>query len=246
MTCSRTFVSSDTFKKGIVPFQLILESKEENSTQPTDPQRIDYCAVSPALDEAADAVIKSCEMLSELNPTPNTTAYLGDNELGLQAPLHGPWKLFFTTAADASFSKNSTRGDARAKNIVDARKGRITNVIDFLPKEDGKELLLKQLNVVIKAKATSEKRVELNFRYAKAVFTRFLFPPSSGISTSPFITRCVVLFYRIFRRGQAKSPPKAFFDVLYLDNDLRIHKTGENNLFVQARPHWREAQDLLE
>jgi hypothetical protein len=33
--------------------------------------------------------------------------------------------------ADASFSSNSTRGDARASNEVDAVAGRITNVITF-------------------------------------------------------------------------------------------------------------------
>ena len=30
-------------------------------------------------------------------------------------------------------------------------------------------------------------------------------------------------------------------DVLYLDDDLRIHKTGEGNLFVQRRPLWSKA-----
>ena len=234
---------------GAVSVDFGVKGGELNETSRA-PQKVDFYAVSPAVGKAADVVMASCDMLSGMNPTPNATAFLGDKENGLQAPLHGPWKLLFTTAADASFSKNSTRGDARAQNIVDAPRGKIMNVIDFLPKEDGKEPALKQLNVVIKAKAVSEKRVELNFRYAKAVLTRFLFFPIKWSLYIPvpatFITRCIVLFYRIFRRGKAKVPPKAYFDVLYLDNDLRIHKTGEDNIFVQARPTWEKAKDLIE
>eukprot|EP00541_Cyclophora_tenuis_P018902 CAMPEP_0116560062 /NCGR_PEP_ID=MMETSP0397-20121206/10760_1 /TAXON_ID=216820 /ORGANISM="Cyclophora tenuis, Strain ECT3854" /LENGTH=169 /DNA_ID=CAMNT_0004085935 /DNA_START=141 /DNA_END=650 /DNA_ORIENTATION=- len=167
------------------------------------------------------------------------------------APLNGPWKLLFSTAADASFSKNSTRGDAKAQNIVDGVKGRITNVIDFVTKEDGSDPVLKQLQVVIKATAVSPTRVELNFKYAKALLTRFFFLPIRWTLYIPvpaaFITRCIVFLSNILRfgRGTAKKVPKAFFDVLYLDNDLRIHKTGEDNLFVQARESWDEAKPLL-
>jgi hypothetical protein len=213
------------------------------------PQKVDYYAVSTDVGKAADTVMATCDQITAYNPTSNATAYLGDKDNGLMAPLHGPWKLLFTTAADASFSKNSTRGDARAQNVVDAPKGRITNIIDFLPKEDGKDPVLKQLKVVIGAKASSANRVELNFRYAKAVLTRFFFLPVTWSLYIPvpatFITRCIVLFYRIFRRGQAKRPPQAYFDVVYLDDDLRIHKTGEDNLFVQARPTWEEAKELM-
>ena len=124
-------------------------------------------------------------------------------------------------------------------------------MIPFLPKANSQEPVLKQLNVVIGAKAVSERRVQLNFRYAKAVLTKFLFFPIRWSLYIPvpatFITRCIVLFYRIFRRGKAKPPPpKAYFDVLYLDDTLRIHKTGEDNLFVQARPTWNDAQDLIQ
>ena len=30
-----------------------------------------------------------------------------------------------------------------------------------------------------------------------------------------------------------KTPPKPFFEILYLDDDLRVHKTGQGNVFVQ-------------
>ena len=48
-----------------------------------------------------------------------------------------------------SSSKNSTRGEAKVKNVVDCAKGRITNVVDFAMNKDGTEPTLKQLNVVL-------------------------------------------------------------------------------------------------
>ena len=170
--------------------------------------------------------------------------------------MGGTWKLLFTTAADATFSKNSTRGYATAQNVVDASRGRITNVVDFAPiyGEDGKivgEPALKQLNVVIAATAVGKSRVELRFRYAKAVLTKFfgwkrrwnLYIPVPA----PFITRIIVLVSRIVRfgRGTKKVVPNAYFDVLYLDDQLRIHRTGEDNLFVQAKDTWAEARPFL-
>lgn len=217
------------------------------------PQKVDYYSISTDAGKAADDVIRAAELLSrKYNLTVNEpTLYLGDKVQGMLAPLHGEWKLLFTTAADATFSKNSTRGYATVKNVVDATRGRITNVIDFTNNEE-KPPLLKQLNVIISATATSKNRVELRFRYAKAVLTRFfcfkyqwnLYIPVP----SPFITRIIVLLSRLikFGKGTKKSvPPRAYFDIVYLDDQLRIHRTGEDNLFVQAKDTWLEAKPLL-
>lgn len=214
------------------------------------PQKLDFYTISPSVGNAADEVLHACEELVAQNPTPNPTKFLGDRLKGNESPLDGPWKLLFTTAADATFSKNSTRGDAKVQNIVDAKKGRITNVIDFLPPpRSDRPKLLQQLNVVIKAKALNEKRVELQFKYAKAVFSRFFGLPIKWNLWVPvpatFITRLIVFFNRFFRRKMVQMPPKAYFDVLYLDEDLRIHKTGEDNIFVQARDSWSSARFLF-
>jgi hypothetical protein len=219
------------------------------------PSKVDYYSISPAVGRAADDVIDVCYQLADVSPTEEPTLYLGDKKKGYMAPLNGPWKLLFTTAADATFSKNSKRGSARVQNIVDAARGTITNVIDFDKKDDGTEPALKQLNVVIGAKASNKDRVELQFRYAKAILTRFFFVPLFGRTLTlyipvpaAFITRCIVFFSRLFRLGRkgAKKVPKAYFDVIYLDSDLRIHKTGEDNLYIQARESWKEALPLLE
>ena len=216
------------------------------------PQKVSYYSVSEDVGKAADKVMSICQELSRISPLEEPTKYLGDPVNGNLAPLNGAWKLLFTTAADASFSKNSTRGDAKAQNVVDACKGKITNVIDFLPGDDKKEPALKQLNVIIKATAESPTRVGLQFRYAKAVCTKFFVIPFRWSLYIPvpaaFITRCIVLFSRLWKFGgkaPIKAPPKAFFDILYLDGDLRVHKTGEDNLFVQAKDSWTDAKPYL-
>lgn len=214
------------------------------------PQKVDYYSISDDAGRAAEAVIETAKSLANENPTEEPTLYLGDKDRGGEAPLNGEWKLLFTTAADATFSKNSTRGYATAKNVVDAARGRITNIVDFADK-NGTEPVLKQLNVVIAANADGRSRVELRFRYARAVLTKFLWWKcrwSLYIPVpAPFITRLIVLFSRIFRFGRKEKrvPPKAFFDVLYLDEQLRIHRTGEDNLFVQAKDTWEKAKPLL-
>ena len=217
------------------------------------PQKVDYYAISRDVGDAAERVMALTNELAAISPTGVPTQYLGDKENGDQAPLNGPWKLLFTTAADASFSKNSTRGSAGVQNIVDGQRGRITNVIDFLPKEDGSVPPLKQLNVVIKAKAESEKRVGLVFKYAKAVFNKKLFGRNLALYIpvpAPFLTRLIVLLSRIFKFGRKKGTerkvPKAYFDVVYLDKSLRIHRTGDDNLFVQGKEEWQEARPLFQ
>ena len=59
----------------------------------------------------------------------------------------------------------------------------------------------------------------------------------------PFITRILTLLRALAldkdgTHGETVLPPPAYFDVLYLDANLRIHKTGQGNLFVQRRPEW--------
>ena len=234
-------------KDGYFAIDFGVKGGELNSTSRA-PQKVNYYAISENVGAAADGVIGICEKLGKISPTEEPTQYLGDKMKGNLSPLNGAWKLLFTTAADASFSKNSTRGDAKAQNVVDAGKGRITNIIDFYMKEDGTEPLLKQLNVVIKATALSSHRVGLQFKFVKAKLTKFLFLPIKWSLYIPvpaaFITRCIVFFSRVFK-GQAKTVPQAYFDVLYLDDDLRIHKTGEDNLFVQAKDTWENAKELL-
>ena len=66
--------------------------------------------------------------------------------------------------------------------------------------------------------------------------------PVPGPTIGKFVIRLSNLKNRMLRRKkEPRKLPKAFFDVLYLDKDLRVHKTGEDNYFIQARPEWRSA-----
>ena len=197
-----------------------------------------FYQVSERLGKAADKVIQQIDVLKPLNPTADPTEFFGTQE-GAQCPLHGSWINVFTTAADATFSSGSKRGDARVSNTVDAVSGRVWNCIDFLPPAEGPASPLEQLRVRLSATAVSTSKIELVFRLVKARVSKFFFFPLFGRRLTltlpvpgPFITR--LLFF--FRRS--KKPPPAFFEVLYLDETLRIHRTGQGAYFVQERPPW--------
>jgi hypothetical protein len=243
----RTFQERD----GEVAINFGVKGGELNATSRA-PQKVDYYAISKDVGDAAEEVNRISNELASVSPTDVPTKYLGDKENGDLAPLNGPWKLLFTTAADASFSKNSTRGFAKVQNVVDGKRGRITNVIDFEPKDDGSLPPLKQLNVVIRAKAENERRVGLVFKYAKVVLNKKWFGRNLTLYIpvpAPFLTRFIVLISRIFKfgrkKGAEKKVPKAYFDVIYLDEALRIHRTGDDNLFVQGKEEWKDAAPLF-
>jgi hypothetical protein len=218
------------------------------------PQTIDFYSISEEVGDKVQEIVQLCNEIARYNPTPEPTKFLGDRNNGDSSPLNGSWRSLFTTASDANFPKR--KGQLRApnvQNIVNAQKGTITNVVDFPPKLDGSDPTFKQLKVVIDAKPVSKNRVELQFKYAKALLTKLLWfklqwtlfipvPP-------PFVVRCLVAISR-FVKGLGKKnrttglPPRGYFDVLYLDENLRVHKTGEENYFVQARENWEPAQAL--
>lgn len=178
---------------------------------------------------AATTVEDAIKALALRNPTADATKLLGTVE-GALCPLHGAWRNVWTTAADASFSPNSTRGDAAVYNVVDGLSGQVTNHIDFLSGA--------QFRVVLRATALSPQRVGLRFRFVKVSppkpilgLIRTIVLPVPG----PFITRVLSLL----GRGPKEGPPPAYFDVIYLDDELRVHVTGQGNLFVQQRAPWR-------
>jgi hypothetical protein len=57
-----------------------------------------------------------------------------------------------------------------------------------------------------------------------------------------------VFLSRLLKFGKrgGKKVPKGYFDVMFLDDDLRVHRTGEDNIFVQGKESWKDARPLLE
>lgn len=183
---------------------------------------------APPVLAAAEAVEAAIARLEVFTPNPDATKFLGTAE-GAQCPLHGAWRNVWTTAADASFSPNSTRGDATAYNVIDGPTGTVTNFIDFASGV--------QFRVKLKASTSSTSRVNLVFRLIKISPAKKILGLIRTITIpvpGPFITRV----QQLLRRGPKKGFPPAYFDVLYLDEDLRVHRTGQGNLFVQRRAAW--------
>jgi len=193
-----------------------------------------FFRISEDLGRSANRILGLVRDLERAEKCRGALRYFGTAD-GALCPLNGTWRLLFTTAADATFSRNSTRGGAAVSNIVDAVAGTITNCIDFEPREDGKSPTLEQLRVRLTAQAESDVRLVLAFRYVKAQLTRLFGIPLGRRRVTvklpvpaPLITRIRSIFNR-------KPPPKPYFDLLYLDNTLRVHRTGEGNIFVQGK-----------
>jgi len=89
---------------------------DKDTRAPTNLADGGFYAVSEELGKAADDVLARVDELFPLNPTPDPTRFLGTVEGGL-CPLHGCWSNIFTTAADATFSKDSKRGDAKVPTL---------------------------------------------------------------------------------------------------------------------------------
>uniref|UniRef100_A0A7S0PZC9 Plastid lipid-associated protein/fibrillin conserved domain-containing protein n=1 Tax=Coccolithus braarudii TaxID=221442 RepID=A0A7S0PZC9_9EUKA len=238
-----------------------------------------FYAVSDDVGRAADSVLQAVDALELLNPTADATQFFGTRE-GALCPLHGSWCNIFTTAADATFSAKSKRGDATVYNRVDGVTGRVWNVINFLGTENATgPPALEQFRVQLSATALSPKRLELVFRVVQARLTKLSVPlpllcfplliaafrrlglPALGgvlpLLLSAFLVKVPALPLPLFGRrvsltfpvpGPAltsvlfffsrKERPRAYFDVLYLDDELRVHRTGQGNIFVQRKPLW--------
>ena len=199
-------------------------------------------------------VIQLVEELSELNPTKFPTRGLGgytgqdDSAVGSSksAPLNGEWRLLFTNAKDAEAPARTEKKEKQAGGFddevregvqittgqrIDAGVGECINYIYA----EGEGKPFDQLEITIKMTALSPTRVRLDFRQGRALNEnaplpflkdfRFSFPPP--------------LVGDILARFKGKDPtvePPAYFDVLYLDDEIRAHRTGEGKIFVQKRP----------
>mmetsp|Transcript_28128 Transcript_28128/g.43122 ORF Transcript_28128/g.43122 Transcript_28128/m.43122 type:complete len:248 (-) Transcript_28128:176-919(-) len=202
-----------------------------------------------AKDEAR--VISLVEKLALVNPTEFPTAGLkGYGDISsTAAPLNGEWKLLFTNPKDAEAPARTEKNnedssivsDGDNKKIaegvqiktgqrIDADKGECLNFI----MAEGDNRPFEKLEITIQMTPLSKTRVRLDFKNGRALNERaplpflkdfqFNFPPAlvgDGLA-----------------RLKGKDPnvePPAYFDVLYIDQQLRAHQTGEGKIFVQTR-----------
>ena len=207
-----------------------------------------------AKDEAL--VLSLVEQLATLNPTRVPTLGLQGykNTPASKAPLNGKWKLLYTNARDAEAPARTERnqrgepfGDAVASGVqvrtgqqIDAATGECVNFIRLnsatatVDKKKTPRLPFDRLDITIQMTPLSDTRVRLDFLKGRVQNPNaplsvlrdvsFQFPPAA---VGDFVVRL---------RG--KNPfiePPAYFDVLYIDQELRAHRTGEGKIFVQQR-----------
>ena len=181
------------------------------------------------LDENARMAVELIEKLSSFSDIrqDDVSYFKGwkSSEGSSSCLLHGRWKLRFTTAADATF-RPGKRGRAVTSQEIDVEKGKFTNVIEF-PDNKGK---VKGFRVIVEGTPVGS-RMRLNFqqivieRRSRIGLNKIMIPlPNFG-------------FLERFTRGKdgkrrSKGP---YFDLLYLDQNMRVHKTGEGKYFVQTR-----------
>lgn len=163
------------------------------------------------------------------------------------------WKLRFTTAIDATF-KPGKMGPVTTKQYVNATLGTFTNVIEF-KENPGKT---RGFQVVVEGRPTNDTRIDLTFkrviidRTSKIGLNRIVIPlPNFSFFSNikKFFTRIAQRFIRVlslFARNNDKQNKEEnvkekernegpYFNMLYLDDEMRIHKTGDGNYFVQTR-----------
>jgi hypothetical protein len=178
---------------------------------------------------AGNQVIALAEQLSLLNPTPIPT--LGFKHYGGASPteskLAGNWKLRFTTAADASFPESNKRGVATTSQVIDAKEGTFTNVVDF---EKGN---LKGFRVVVEGEPTSATDIGLSFK-AVRILRQSRYPRLFGQFTLRLPSRLIRWFASRTKVGEERNKGP-YLQLRYLDDDLRMHITDSENWFIQTR-----------
>ena len=199
--------------------------------------------VESTVSQEADAIrqntIDLILALAERNPTAEPFANWrtkmpepldGDWTRTRQArPLDGEWTLEFTTAADATFRKTEKNpGTATTYQTIDSTTGLFVNCVDF----DSEESKLQGFRVFVRGEKLSDSEVRLKFRRVKLLRRGRIKAIIIPLPPSWFLRGVA----RFASRGKAKlSERGAGFEMLYLDSELRCHKTFDGQYFVQKR-----------
>ena len=202
--------------------------------------------LKPKLLKAAKAkdeqlVLELIDQLKEWNPTEAPASGLGSTS---KAPLAGAWKLAFTNARDAEAPARSegraesfSGGDSVPSGVrvttgqrIRGETGLCTNFISL----EGEKRPFDQLEIEIQMTPLTESRVRLDFLRGRAKNANAPLPFLRDFSFN-FLPLWVGDFLCFLRGRNPQTDPPAYFDVLYLDNELRVHQTGEGKVFVQTR-----------
>mmetsp|Transcript_6319 Transcript_6319/g.9729 ORF Transcript_6319/g.9729 Transcript_6319/m.9729 type:complete len:210 (-) Transcript_6319:45-674(-) len=168
--------------------------------------------------EAKDTskILKLAEELKPLNPTTDIRDSFNR--------LEGDWKLDFTTAPAQEVPEEGNG----VNTYQTIEEGIIYNIIN---RPDRK------LKIAVGAEPTRVDRVALDFRTIEA--SQDSFPKHVTIRFPPRNFFRFVAKAQCFLSGEAYDETKfkelAYFDLLFLDDDLRIQRNSEGNLFINSR-----------
>ena len=178
-----------------------------------------------------DAVAALVDALAPLNPTP--AALDGWRGRGGRATcaLDGRWALRFTNAADATFKRDDARGAATTSQTIDSAAGLFVNRVDF----DGAGKL-RGFRVEVEGEALGDVDMRLVFKRVR-LLRRSRFPRLFGTITIPLPNpRRLRKFSRgLLGKKVDETDRGAGFTLLYVDDDVRMHRTFDGLLFVQER-----------
>lgn len=167
------------------------------------------------------AILAAVAQLEAENPTPNPIQAIDK--------LDGNWRLLFTTSAELlridllPFSKLG-----QIYQYVRASTGSIYNIAEIygLPYLEG------LVSVAAKFSPLSEQRVKVNFERAIFGLQRLVDyrSPDQLVQAIESGKKFTAIDFSITNREQ-----KGWLDITYLDDDLRIGRGNEGNVFVLAK-----------
>ena len=149
--------------------------------------------------------------------------------------MDGEWTLEFTTGADATFKKTNKTGAATTYQEIDSKKGWFINCVDF----DAPDAKLRGFRVYVRGvrpkrgDKLGDDEVSLKFRAGKLLRNSKFFKTITITLPPSWFLRAIA---RRASKGKAElSDRGAGFKLLYLDEEIRMHKTFDGQWFVQSR-----------
>ena len=166
-------------------------------------------------------VLSAIQELEDLNPTPQP---LAAKEL-----LEGDWRLLYTTSKGIlGLDRFPLFKLGQIYQCVRTAEAKIYNIAEVM----GMPFLEGVVSVAAKFEPTSDKRVNVMFERSIIGLQRFFNykSPESFIKQIESGKKFLPLDFKIEPRDRA-----GWLDITYLDEDMRIGRGNEGNVFVLAR-----------
>ena len=175
-----------------------------------------------SLQDAKNDVLSLVDKMASLNPSPLPLEHWGSDRGG-ECMLDGMWKVRFTTALDATI-KPGRRGPATITQRVNATAGTFTNIIEFRENKG----TVKSFNVIVEGEQLPESDTKLALAFKRVVTNR----QPRGFLGKLLFKRISVPLPPLPSFGKQ---PRPGFETLYTDEELRIQRTTQGEIFVQSR-----------